>query len=444
MRLLAVIVVTLAAPLAATAQPALSLQEALLRAKPAVALIVAEVGGEVAVRCSAGAGVTKVTPPPFRETGTGWFVGSSGWLVTNAHVVSSAHRPPSFIVSERSARAIREACPGNAETASARPVVEASLSVLLPNGFKLPATVVKYSAPAVAGQMSAQDLALLRIEASDMPTLRLGDSASLQIGDSIHIVGFPGVVLGHELLNASAKMEASITNGAVSGFREDRANQPVIQTDAPAAWGNSGGPALDEAGDVVGVLTLASMGADADGALVQGFNFVIPSAAVARFLEGTPLPRGDTSRFNAAWYPGLYYYFLGNHRRARGYLAEANRLVPELPDVRRVIADNEARLKLQPWLPWRRVAVGMLVFSAAGYALLLVHRWWRNRFRIGPSEVARLVDSPEPPVILDVRDTATFAKSPVRIPRSVHAPLEGLEADRLPADPTRTIVAYCT
>jgi S1-C subfamily serine protease len=442
MRLLAAILLTLAAPLAATAQPALSRQEALLRAKPAVALVVAEIGGEVTVRCSASSGVTKVTPPPFRETGTGWFVGSSGWLVTNARVVLSAHRPPGFIVSERSARAIREACPENAESASARPAIEASLTVLLPNGFKLPATVVKYSAPPAGSEMSAQDLALLRLEASDMPTLRLGDSASLQIGDRIHIVGFPGVVLGHELLNTSAKMEASITTGAVSGFRQDRANQPVIQTDAPATWGTSGGPALDEAGDVVGVL--ASLAPDAEGALVQGFNFVIPSAVVAKFLEGTPVPRIDMSRFNAAWHPGLYHYFLEDHRRARSHLAEANRLLPELPDVRRVIADNDARLKLQPWLPWRRIAVGMLVLSAAGYALLLVHGWRRNRFRIGPSEVARLVDSAEPPVILDVRDAATFAKSPVRIPRSVHAPLDGLEANRLPADPARTVVAYCT
>ena len=72
-------------------------------------------------------------------------------------------------------------------------------------------------------------------------------------------------------------------------------------------------------------------------------------------------------------------------------------------------------------------------------------RWWRrNRFRIRPSEVARLVDSAEPPVILDVREAATYAKSPVKIPRSLHAPLESLERDHLPTDPGRTVVAYCT
>lgn len=444
MRMLLAALATLWLPLAASAQPAASLQEALLRAKPAVALVVAEVGGAVTVRCRPDAAPLTVTPPAFRETGSGWFVSHAGWLVTNAHVVSPAHRPPDSLVRERQAQAVREACPGAAAGASARAEIDRSISVLLPNGFKLAATVVKYSPPVAGEAMSGQDLALLRLEASDMPTLRLGDSTALKIGDKLHIVGFPGVVLGHELLNATAKMEASVTNGAVSGFRQDRAGQPVIQTDAPAAWGNSGGPVLDEAGDVVGVLTFVSLASDADSTLVQGFNFVIPSAAIAKFLEGTPVPRDDPSRFNAAWHAGLHHYFLGRHRRARGHLTEANRLLPELPDVRRVVADNETRLAREPWLPWRRVALGMLAVSAAGYAVFLVRRSRRNRFRVGPTEVAHMLDSAEPPLILDVRDDATYAQSPVKIPRSLRAPLAKLAGDRLPADPARTVVAYCT
>jgi serine protease Do len=438
------ILTALATPLAAVAQPAISVQEALLRAKPAVALVIAEIGGDVIVRCSASAPDTKVTPAPLRETATGWFVSPSGWLITNAHVISAAYRPPDRLLRERSAEAIRAACSRDIAGATAKPVTEASISVMLPNGFKLPATVVKYS-PLVTGQeMSGQDIALLRLQAADMPTLRLGDSASLQIGDRIHILGFPGVVLSHELLNASATMEASVTNGAVSGFKMDRANEVVIQTDAPAAWGNSGGPAVDEAGDVAGVLTLVSLGGGEEGTPVQGFNFIIPAAAVAKFLAGTPAPRGEASRFNSAWHTGLRHYFRGDHRRARPYFAEANRLLPELPDVRRVVADNEARLAQQPWLPWRHIAVAMLIVSAAAYGALVAQRWRRNRFRIAPSAVAELIDSAEPPVILDVRDDATYAKSPVKIPHSVHAPLDGLRPDRLPSDAARTVVAYCT
>jgi len=430
------------APALASAQSP-SLQEALLRAKPAVAPVISEVAGDVAVRCGAGAETT-VTPAPFRETGTGWFIASSGWLITNGHVVSPAYRPPEWLVREQTQKAIKQVCGDRGGTGRAR--LEPSISVLIANGVRLPASVVKYSPPVAGEAMSGQDLALLKLEAADMPTLALADSAKTRIGDRMHIIGFPGVVLSHELLNSSAKMEASITSGAISGFKQDRANQPVIQTDAAAAWGNSGGPAVNDAGEVVGVLTFVTLSSDAQADIVQGFNFVIPAAAVVKFLEGTSVRRDEPSRFNAAWYAGLRDYFAGNHRRARAELAEANRLLPELPDVRRVTMENDERLKREPLLPWTWVAIGMLAVSATGWAVLLVRRRQRNRFRIPPAEVMRLVDGPDPPIILDVRASDAYARSPVRIPRSLHLPLDSLAdgAATVPADPSRTVVAYCT
>ena len=101
------------------------------------------------------------------------------------------------------------------------------------------------------------------------------------------------------------------------------------------------------------------------------------------------------NRFNAAWHAGLGDHFAGNYRRARAELAEANRLLPELPDVRRITFENDERLKREPLLPWTQVAIGMLVISAAGWAVLLFRRWQRNRFRIRPAEVMRLLEGPE-------------------------------------------------
>src|SRR5438128_2898279 len=73
------------------AAAALTVQEAILRAKPAVALVTAEVRADVTMNC--GRGLVTVSPRPFVETGTGWFVDGRGWLVTNAHVVDPAARP---------------------------------------------------------------------------------------------------------------------------------------------------------------------------------------------------------------------------------------------------------------------------------------------------------------------------------------------------------------
>jgi S1-C subfamily serine protease len=440
-------VLVLAVPCLADAAP--SVQEVLLRAKPAVALVVSEVAAEVTVTCPSG-GSQQVTPPPIRETGTGWFINPSGWVITNGHVVSPAHRPLPAIERELLERGVRQACGDVSDQTLAAAVVRAkakldpAISVILSNGMRLSATVAKYSPPVAGEGMSGRDLALLKLEAADMPALTLGDSSNTKIGDRIHILGFPDVVLSHELLNASAKVEASVTNGAISGMKLDRANQPLIQIDAPAAGGNSGGPAVGSSGEVLGVLTFVSLEAGSQG--VQGFNFVIPSAAVRSFLQGTDVRLDEVSRFNTAWHAGLDAFFEGSYGRAEKHFAEANRLLPDLTDVRRMMA--EAKNPPPRPFPWTLVATLAAAALVASAAVLLVLRARRNRYRIRPSEVMRLIEaSPDsPPVILDVRDGATYAKSPVKIQDARHLSPEELETGLRPLDVdlNRTVVAYCS
>jgi serine protease Do len=439
----------LAVPGLADAAP--SVQEILLRAKPAVALVVSEVAAEVTVTCPIG-GKQQVSPPPFRETGTGWFINPNGWLVTNGHVVSAAHQPKQELVQELLQRGVRQACPDlndrdfAAAVARAKIKLDPSISVLLANGMRLGATVSKYSPPVAGEAMSGRDLALLKLEAADMPALFLGDSSNAKIGDKIHILGFPGVVLSHELLNASAKVEASVTNGAISGFKQDVANQPVIQVDAPAAWGNSGGPAVGSDGGVLGVLTFVSLDTGKQGAIVQGFNFIIPSAAVREFLKGSDVKLDEASRFNAAWHAGLEDFFSGRYGRAEKHFEEANRLLPDLTDVRRMMA--EAKNPSPRPFPWAPVAAVVAVVILAAVGVFLARRAKRNRYRIRPAEVMRLIEaSPDtPPVILDVRDGPTYTKSPVRIQDARHIAPEELRAGvrALDVDVNRTVVAYCS
>jgi S1-C subfamily serine protease len=439
----------LAVPGVAHAAP--SVQEILLRAKPAVALVVVEVTAEVAVACPSG-GQQHVAPPPVRETGTGWFISPSGWVVTNGHVVSPAHQPKEDVARELVQTAVRQACGDvndrqfDAAVARAKIKIDPSISVLLSNGMRLPAKVAKYSPPAAGESMSGRDLALLKLEAADMPTLALGDSSNAEIGDKLHILGFPGVVLSHELLNASAKVEASVTNGAISGFKRDITNQLVIQTDAPAAWGNSGGPAVGSSGQVLGVLTFASLESGNQGTIVQGFNFVIPSAAVREFLKGTDVKLDEVSRFNTAWHAGLEDFFAGSYGRAEKHFVEANRLLPDLTDVRRMLA--EVKNPPPRPFPWMLVAAVAAVLVVAAAGVLLEMRRRRNRYWIRPSEVMRLIEtSPEtPPVILDVRDGPTYAQSPVKIQDARHLAPEELETGirGLDVDTNRTVVAYCS
>ncbi|MBI4255369.1 MAG: trypsin-like peptidase domain-containing protein, partial [Candidatus Rokubacteria bacterium] len=207
---------------------ALSVQEAILLAKPAVALVTAEVRAEVTMNC--GQGPVTVSPAPFVETGTGWFVDGRGWLVTNAHVVDPVHRLPAWVTHELKKKAIEQACVGPAlrarglmrgqrpdveETirrqasdlalASAKVVPQPQVTVLLSNGTKLRAEIKKFSPPLLLDnsgrplQDSGRDLALLRVKDGVYPAIGLATREG-KIGDPVHILGFPGVVLTHELL----------------------------------------------------------------------------------------------------------------------------------------------------------------------------------------------------------------------------------------------------
>src|SRR5262249_21871721 len=182
--------------------------------------------------------------------------------------------------------------------------------VLLSNGAALDAKVVKFSAPMTLDAKgnplrdSGRDLALLQVAAGAYPALSLTDREP-KLGDSVYILGFPGVVRNHELLSRSAQAEATVTNGQVSGFNKDAVGQDVIQTTAAAAHGNSGGPAVTDDAKVMGVMTFVSLRGNEE---IQGFNFLIPAKDVRSFLQGTDVKPGE-SQFNPIWAAGVRALF---------------------------------------------------------------------------------------------------------------------------------------
>jgi hypothetical protein len=179
---------------------------------------------------------------------------------------------------------------------------------------------------------------------------------------------------------------------------------------------------------------------------VQGFNFAIPSAAIGAFLEGSGARPGRTGRFDTAWRAGLRDFFTASHASAAKHLREADAILQGLPDVQRVIAENTERAESEPLLPWDIVGAALAGISLLGYVALLARRARRNRFRVGPAEVARLLETPDAPVLLDVRDSDTYARSPVRLPRARHVTPEVLASGEAPSDldPARPLVAYCS
>jgi putative serine protease PepD len=167
-------------------------------------------------------------------TGTGFVVSPDGVIVTNAHVV-------------------------NAETeTAAREVI-----VTLANGDTARGRIV--------GEDTAQDLAVIKIDRTNLPVVQFGDSDSLQVGDSVVAIGNALGITG----------TPTVTSGIVSGLgRTVRVSSretlvDAIQTDAAINPGNSGGPLVDVDGRVIGINTAI---ADPGSANNVGFAISISSA----------------------------------------------------------------------------------------------------------------------------------------------------------------------
>ena len=473
MRVIAAAAVAAAAFAATSTAWAFSAQEAILRAKPAVALVTARMDAEVTLNC--GQGPVTVKPAPFIETGTAWFIDGRGYLITNAHVVDPIHRPLPWVTHELKKKAIEEACvepvlkargmvrgtrpdveeqirrdASDRALARAQVIPEPTLTVLLSNGVRLPAQVVKFSAPLLIDsnnkpvEGSGRDLALLKIKDGDYPAISIS-TREIQIGDPVRILGFPGVVLSHELLNQSVTIDASATNGSVSGYQKDLIGQALVQTDAPAAHGNSGGPAIGDDAKLVGVVWSVSI--SSTGAVVQGFNFLIPARDVATFLQGTVTKPGD-SKFNPVWGAGIEALSARRYSTALARFEEANKLLPNLVDVKRQLAEADKMVKNPPPrpFPWAWATLGVSLVSVGVYGGMFARRWWKNRFRILPTQVIAFIEAGENPVLLDVRSKSDFETSPLRLPGAVRAAPEAIEAGQLDLDIERgqLVITYCT
>ena len=158
---------------------------------------------------------------PFKGLGSGFIISADGLILTNAHVVREAK----------------------------------DVTVKLSDRREFSAKVL--------GIDTTTDIAVLRIDAHDLPVVRLGDSKSLEVGDPVLAIGAP------------YGLEQTATQGIVSAKGRSLPGDavvPFIQTDAAVNPGNSGGPLFDGTGSVVGIN--AQIYSRSGG--FQGLSFAIP------------------------------------------------------------------------------------------------------------------------------------------------------------------------
>jgi len=167
-------------------------------------------------------------------TGSGFFFDSDGFILTNNHVIDAAARG-------------------------------GTINVKLSDGKKYPAKLI--------GRDSSYDLAILKIDVIAAPTLQLGNSDQVQVGDAVIAIGSPLGLSGTVTSGIISSKNRAVTTGSGNG---ESSFINALQTDAAINPGNSGGPLVDATGAVVGVNSaIATLGLTSQAGSI-GLGFAIP------------------------------------------------------------------------------------------------------------------------------------------------------------------------
>ena len=174
----------------------------------------------------------------YGSVGTGIIFSQDGYILTNCHVIAGCSR----------------------------------CKVWVTDGYGVDA---EYEAR-VVGYDEDADLAVLKVEAEGLPAAAFGVSDDLQVGDPVYAIGNP---LGVELRN-------TLTDGIVSAINRDvdvdGVKMTLIQTTAALNSGNSGGPLINQYGQVIGINTIKMM---SEYDTIEGLGFAIPSSLALRWVN---------------------------------------------------------------------------------------------------------------------------------------------------------------
>ena len=160
-------------------------------------------------------------------SGSGFVLTSDGYVVTNNHVVADA----------------------------------TSVTVKLYNGDEYDATIV--------GTDEMNDVALLKIDATGLQAVTIGDSDQIEVGEEV-------IAIGNPLGELTFTMTAGYVSALDREINTDGKPINMLQTDVAINSGNSGGPLFDMNGNVIGITSAKYSGSTSSGASIEGISFAIP------------------------------------------------------------------------------------------------------------------------------------------------------------------------
>ena len=203
----------------------------------------------------------------------------------------------------------------------------------------IPAKLVTQGNP-----IPGKDVAILKLtKKHTYPTIRMGDDKALRVGDQVYVLGYPAVATFHPLISEESISEASLTRGLVSAKKNMKDGWEVLQTDASITHGNSGGPVMNEQGEVVGLATFGSIDYQRQ-AEVQGMNFIVPSTIVQEFIKKAKIDP-EMSDISLVYEDAMSLFDKSRYKKALEKFQEVKEMNGSFPFIDKMIKDTEKNIE---------------------------------------------------------------------------------------------------
>ncbi|HZS44786.1 MAG TPA: trypsin-like peptidase domain-containing protein [Blastocatellia bacterium] len=292
------------------------------------------------------------------SSGSGFIINPNGYILTNAHVVSAIKdgddagrqgliiafavevlRSRNMAVTEQN---VQSAIQYLQSTGAQLTNLQRINYVFLQSGKRFPYEIKSYGAPSGEGKdlATGKDVAVIKIEIKNAPTLQLGNSDDMQVGDQMWAIGYPGAA-DSDLLDEKSLLEPTTNTGKISAKKNSADGAPILQTDTSITHGNSGGPAINEKGEVIGLTTFR--GNTVNGQEVQGFNFLVPSNTAMEFVKqaGT---ENKSSEVDAKWREGLEHFWNQEYSSAQRDFVQVTALFPDHTEAAKLYQESQEHI----------------------------------------------------------------------------------------------------
>jgi len=344
----------------------------------------------------------------FSVMGSGFIVDPDGFIVTNAHVAALTNNQIADGIAEHGLEAwqaederwidenLTRLSDEDADTLLAAVAefnaanmevtdVEQTYLVYSGTGAVGAGTIAGIPASVVAaGEMApGKDVAVLKVEAENLPTVPLGDDRDVGLGDEVFAIGFPYDASFSPAHGQVSFVDHRLATGRVTARRSMTGDFEVIEMDAAIVAGNSGGPVLDGQGKAIGVATFY-VGDEPDS------SFIMPATVVNEFLDRAGAEPRE-SEFTMLYNGALAEEAAGRLEDALAIYRQIDEMSPGNPYVRERIAACERSAGPAKEMRTTLLAVGILiafsalvVLSVVWLLLMLRRRKKAAKQRVGP------------------------------------------------------------